>query len=280
MTRGSLLAGSFLLLLAPILTSAQTNPNYPDSLLGFKAQLNGLISARNAQDATAVQTLLGEFAIPNSNEWIAAHFSPDRLTKLQSDYSQSLASIEKGLSSSLDYAAGSPGTIFIVKPEDPPRPPSSSGQEAELPLPNQPVSVEIFGYGLADSAGNITRPRVGSFVYIEGRFRFLGGRYPFWLKDLQELRLHGDVRPAQLISRVNPKYPKGARKKHVEGVVLLHAIIGKDGAPHSVKVISGDPLLTESAIEAVLQWRYSPTLLEGHPVEVDTTISVNFQLNH
>jgi len=66
----------------------------------------------------------------------------------------------------------------------------------------------------------------------------------------------------------------------VEGVVRLHAIIGKDGSVHDIEMVSGDQLLVDAAIKAVRQWRYAPTTFNGQPVEVDTTIDVIFQLNH
>lgn len=66
----------------------------------------------------------------------------------------------------------------------------------------------------------------------------------------------------------------------MEGVVRLHAIIGKDGAIRDLSVVSGDALLTDAAMKAVRQWRYEPTLLNGEPVEVDTIIDVIFSLNH
>jgi TonB family protein len=90
---------------------------------------------------------------------------------------------------------------------------------------------------------------------------------------------HHEVTPAHLISRVTPKYPKEARKQHVEGKVRLHAVIAKDGSIKNLEVISGDPLLVEAALKAVRQWRYSPMLINGRPAEVDTTIDVEFALN-
>ena len=62
-------------------------------------------------------------------------------------------------------------------------------------------------------------------------------------------------------------------------MVRLHAIIGKDGSVMQLEVISGHPLLVDAALNAVRQWVYQPTLLEGKPVEVDTTIDVIFQLS-
>ncbi len=90
---------------------------------------------------------------------------------------------------------------------------------------------------------------------------------------------HHELTSARLIYRVNPEYPKKARKQHVEGTVRLHAIIAKDGSVKNLKVISGDPLLVDAALSAVRQWRYSPNLLDGRPTEVTTTIDVVFALN-
>jgi TonB family protein len=92
-------------------------------------------------------------------------------------------------------------------------------------------------------------------------------------------RQKADVTPAKLITKTEPKYPDEARRKGVSGTVRVHALISKDGSLSHIKVISGDPLLTQAAIDAVQQWRYTPCLLNGTPVEIDTTIDVNFELS-
>jgi protein TonB len=89
----------------------------------------------------------------------------------------------------------------------------------------------------------------------------------------------GQVSAAMLINRVQPVYPPLARQTRISGTVKLHAIIGKDGSVQQLEVMSGHPLLVQSALDAVRQWRYKPTLLNGEPVEVDTTIDVIFSLN-
>ncbi len=83
---------------------------------------------------------------------------------------------------------------------------------------------------------------------------------------------------AKLIVRVQPIYPVLAQQTRTQGDVVLHAIIDKDGRVSELQVISGHPLLVKSAMDAVSQWRYQPTLLNGQPVEVDTTITVTFVL--
>jgi len=90
------------------------------------------------------------------------------------------------------------------------------------------------------------------------------------------VRQGGIVQPAKLLHRVDPTYPPLAAQAHVSGMVRLHANVGKDGSVREVEALSGHPLLLQSAMNAVKQWRYSPALLNGHPVDVDTTIDVEF----
>ena len=96
--------------------------------------------------------------------------------------------------------------------------------------------------------------------------------------DVGRVRIGGSVTAAKLINRVQPIYPALARQTGIQGVVKLHAILGKDGNVQQLQVISGHPLLVQAALDAVRQWIYEPTLLEGKPVEVDTEIDVFFQL--
>jgi TonB family protein len=94
------------------------------------------------------------------------------------------------------------------------------------------------------------------------------------------LRLGGDLEAAKIVSRVQPVYPDAARSAGISGTVILHAVISVEGKPLSLRVMNSqiDPDLARSAVEAVSQWRYTPTLLNGEPIEVDTTITVNYSL--
>lgn len=92
------------------------------------------------------------------------------------------------------------------------------------------------------------------------------------------LRVGGVVQAAKLIRQVTPVYPPLARQARISGVVRLEAIIDRAGAIRSLQVVSGHPLLVPAAVEAVRQWTYRPTLLNGEPVEVLTEIEVHFKL--
>jgi protein TonB len=140
--------------------------------------------------------------------------------------------------------------------------------------------------------------RLFSFAFVDGAFRFIltpklegpvfsgsargnGGKSTQGEKPerVDRLAIGGNVQAARLIHRENPIYPEDARREHLQGTVNLHALIGKDGSIKNLYVLKGYCSLAEASLRSVQKWRYSPTLLEGSPVEVDTQIAVIFQLS-
>jgi TonB family protein len=101
------------------------------------------------------------------------------------------------------------------------------------------------------------------------------------LKPPRRVRVGGNVQATRLIDSVKPEYPEEARSRGIEGTVQLQAVISTSGGLLGLQPVNTlvDPALTKAAIEAVRQWRYEPTLLNGEPVEVVTTITVNFRLS-
>jgi periplasmic protein TonB len=81
-----------------------------------------------------------------------------------------------------------------------------------------------------------------------------------------------------LVRKVQPNYPPLAKQARISGAVVLQAVIGKDGTIQNLKAVSGHPMLIQSALDAVRQWKYKPYYLNGEPVEVDTQVTVNFTL--
>jgi protein TonB len=92
------------------------------------------------------------------------------------------------------------------------------------------------------------------------------------------VRVSQGVTSGLLIRRIQPTYPPLAKQARISGAVVLQAEISKDGSIQNLHVISGHPMLVPSALEAVKQWKYKPYILNGEPVEVETTITVNFTL--
>jgi protein TonB len=96
--------------------------------------------------------------------------------------------------------------------------------------------------------------------------------------NVQRVRVSQGVTQGLLTKKVQPEYPPLARQARIQGSVVLRALISKTGKIENLQVVSGHPMLTASAIQAVKQWQYKPYILNGQPVEVETNVTVNFTL--
>jgi protein TonB len=189
-------------------------------------------------------------------------------------------------------------TTFIVPPPPPPPPPPPAIQRIVKPVvhiikngqmmaptvipkkiemikedptpPDVGVSGGVVGGVPGGSAGGVLGGIIGG---VGG-----GPPPPPPPKAKGPIRVGGNVQQANLLRQVQPIYPPIAKTAHISGTVVLHAIISKDGTIEQLEYISGPPLLMKNAMDAVRQWRYRPTMLNGEPVEVDTTVSVVFTL--
>ncbi|HZU09516.1 MAG TPA: energy transducer TonB [Pseudacidobacterium sp.] len=93
------------------------------------------------------------------------------------------------------------------------------------------------------------------------------------------IRVSSGVAAGQLLTSIQPVYPAIAKEAHISGTVVVQAMIAKDGSIQHVQVISGPPLLRQAALDAIARARYRPFLLNGEPVEIETTINVVFTMN-
>ncbi len=102
---------------------------------------------------------------------------------------------------------------------------------------------------------------------------------PVKVQPPARLQIGGSVLASKILQRPQPAYPELARRARIEGVVTLHGIITREGRIGQLRILSGHPLLVKAAFDAVSQWVYSPTLLNGQPVEVEAPIEVRFSLS-
>jgi len=153
-----------------------------------------------------------------------------------------------------------PAKIHIIHEEEAP-PPSPSGVVGGVPggVPGGQLGGVIGGIiGQTSSLSAVPRPPVST--------------------QPKRIRISQGVTQGSLIHRIEPAYPTLAMRARISGPVVLHAIISKEGEIKELSLVSGHPLLAPAAIEVVRQWRYRPFLLNGEPIEVETTITVTFQL--
>jgi protein TonB len=189
-------------------------------------------------------------------------------------------------------------TLLVAPPPPPPPPPPVAAQvvhvkpqvhlmdAGKLVAPKViPKDIKIIKEEApqmdAGMAGGVPGGVAGGSMggVIGGVIGGMGGAPPPPKPTASRIRQGGSVQAALLINKVQPVYPPLARQTRIAGTVRLHALISKTGSVESLEVISGHPLLVRAAMDAVQQWRYKPTLLNGEPVEVDTTIDVIFSLN-
>ncbi len=97
-------------------------------------------------------------------------------------------------------------------------------------------------------------------------------------KPPRKLRVSQSVMEGNLIHKIEPRYPQMARIAHIQGDVLLTTIIDKQGDVKNLRAVSGHPILIQAALDAVRQWKYKPYLLNGEPVEIETTITIKFHM--
>src|SRR5487761_346171 len=186
-------------------------------------------------------------------------------------------------------------TTFLVAPPPPPPPPPPAVKEIvkpepkfiqqgkllaptvipkkiqmikEQPQPDVGMTGGVLGGVPGGSAGGVLGGIIGGAP----------GGLPAPPKPVERIRVGGQVQAANLIHQVLPVYPQIAKTAHISGTVMLPAIIAKDGTVQELQFISGPPLLMRAAMDAVRQWRYRPTILNTQPVQVETTISVIFNL--
>ena len=93
------------------------------------------------------------------------------------------------------------------------------------------------------------------------------------------IRVASTLQTSKLIRRITPDYPPLAKQARVEGMVMLQVLVDETGNISEINIIRGHPLLVQAAVDAVKEWKYSPTLLNDEPVAVIATVTVNFVLN-
>ena len=185
-------------------------------------------------------------------------------------------------------------TLLIAPPPPPPPPPPPQVvktvikpvarliQSGKLMQPRAiPKEVAVFKEAeLPPDVISNTGTAGGVFGGIPGQGIIGGAALPPPPKAAAPSRIKqgGNVTAASILTQTKPVYPALARQARIQGSVVLHAIIDKDGKVAQLEVVSGHQLLVQAALDAVKQWRYKPTLLNGDPVEVDTTITVTFTM--
>ena len=272
-----------------------TNLEVPNAPAGFDNEYQELFSAWSKKDNGKLDSLLADFAIPNT--WFIQTFGPEKGQELAKLYSDQFDDFKQHVTRSFSMAAAfgmkyvqkkygnAPAQLFIetaldteVQPNPTPKPPPESLQ----PLPPIQRFSSQSRIRVRNEQQNVSS-WMDSYLYIDGRFRFLGrGAYPFW--DAARVRLAdpcakpGEQTGGKLVTRIEPEYPQTAKERKIEGSVTARLTIAADGTVSNVEITGGPPELVDPATKAFQQWHYTPFMNCGKPVEMRSMEHITFSL--
>jgi TonB family protein len=266
-------------------------PSYPDTSQGLEKLLGEMMKLTKVNDKQTLAAYVKSLTLPNPDDWFKSAFG-DEGPRHAAASAQSRSGIEMAIPPTLANLLKEKKTLIVAHRFEGSCDNAATAKEYPLLLQRQ-GRVPLYDARFSDGATEVLWQY---FAYVDGGFRYIGNlsAYPPDLPKKQiappgeqstaeapetRIRVGANVQAARLIHQEVPKYRREAKDARIQGTVIIRAIIAKDGSIREAHVVEGVCVLAEPALDAVRKWRYSPTLLLGEPVEVDTTISVVFTLS-
>jgi TonB family protein len=266
-------------------------PSYPDTPRGLEKLLGEMMKLAKASDNQTLTVYVRSLALPDPDGWFKSVFGDQRGPEYAAASAPSRLGIERAVPSTLATLLKEKKTLIVAHRFEGSCDNFATAKEYPLLLQRE-NQVPLYD---ARFQGSATEMIWQYFAYVDGAFRYVGNvaAYPPALPKKQSaptgtqstadapekrIRVVENVQAARLIHQEVPKYRQEAKDARIQGNVTIHAIIAKNGSIREAYVVEGVCLLAEPALDAVRKWRYTPTLLLGEPVEVDTTITVTFTL--
>lgn len=248
-------------------------PSYPDAPAGLEKLISDMLKMQKDGDAKNLATYIQSLVLPNTDAWFGSVFGDKLGTGMANAYDRTRLNLPLSFPDLLSQIQSKHlkkvhATLFTDSCNQ-----ESTDVEYRL-LVSRTHEQPLYHVRLSSGTQSGI---VGFFAYVDGAFRYISN---FQIPTPPILRVGGNVMAKNLINRVFPEYPMEAKANHASGTVVLHTIVGTDGQVCSLQVVSGPPELVGASLNAVRQWRYAPTTLNGQPVAVDTTISVVFNLGN
>jgi hypothetical protein len=193
---------------------------------------------------------LDSLGVPNADQWFSIHFDPRFKTQLSQDYAKALSTLESHVTWVAENFAKFNDFGLKVQPSEIPEPLADVGFESLLPRPVAGLKIENYRLSSTSSDAKHGPPSwVNSFVYVDGRFRFIGGTYPFWVEGLNGLRGPMSIPPAVIHGRTvqGIAFRKDQKGSGIDAIVQLKISVGRAGKVDHIKVLSGDEAFVQDA---------------------------------
>lgn len=274
---------------------ARTIPSYPNTPAGLESFVKDMMKLEKNGDHQALASYAKSLMLPDAENWFTTVFGEEKGRALVAASDRLRSETELSVPDMLaEMLKQKRDHIQAVLLEDSCKSLTEPEEYSILLLRQRPEVLYDVRFMDRSSVGSIWR----YLAYVDGGFRYVGNfrkgdaqiQQPNLAGSTQSnsvgsppekihvIRVGGNVQAAQLVCQVMPNYPEEARSQRIQGNVILHAIIDKDGTITHLEPISGPPDLIAPSVQAVRRWRYKPTLFNGEPVQVDTTITVVFAL--
>jgi hypothetical protein len=250
--------------IGPLTLNAQNPPGiagktYDHSRSGIEQQFADILAIVQTNDEPAIHKALDELGIPNANSWIAAHFAPDYVAREQEAYKQALPGFQSHVWWVTGNFGNKPGFALKVEESQIARPLSDVGFEGLVPRPKDPVEVENYRFVSTVADPKLGQPSwVNSFIYLDGKFRILGGTFPFWAEGLNATRGPMSL-PAKVIQGRTVQaqaFRNDTKGPGIEAIVHIQIEVGHDGKLKHTKVLSGESAFVSDAKEYLEQAEY------------------------
>lgn len=234
----------------PANTGTQATKTYADSRSGIEEQFADILQVVRTNDEPSIHKALDTLSIPDANGWVAAHFPAASIAQEQQDYQQALGKFQ----SHVWWVTGNFAKYseFALKVEDSQnaKPLSEIGFEGLTPRPKDALKVETYRFISTVNDAKLGNPSwVSSFIYLDGRFRMIGGTYPFWAEELNATRGPMSLPPEVIGGRTvqAAAFRNDTKGPGIDGIVHIKIEVGHDGKVKKMKVLSGDAEFTPDA---------------------------------
>jgi hypothetical protein len=227
----------------------------------LRAQILDTIRNAASTDQQGAKTALDSLGIPDANKWFATHFEPRFASQLFTDYPDALSKFQSHVARVAANFSQFEDFGLMAEALDNPGPLRNVGFESLLPRPLDSFKIENFRLSPTSTDPKHGPPHwVSGFIYASGKFRWVGGTYPFWDEGLSGLRGPMSMQPAVIHGRTvqGIAFHKDQKGPGIDAVVQLKISIARDGRVDHIKVLSGDEPFVEDAKDYVKAENFGP----------------------
>jgi TonB family protein len=259
---------------------------------GLRQQIGDILNAIQAQDKQKELRLIQGFVIPAESKWFTEEFGYGYGGRMTAAYQRAIPEIQEDFAGIYEGNVGRGWTApKLFEHSDPEKEDAAVDHVLECMKNRVSLYTTAFhgdsaGVYLSydkDKNGNLSGgDPSGYFIYIENGFRFVPASIVGVLPREFPVRIKLDLRvmDSKQLNKVKIQYPDAFMKGQASGNVMIHVVVGTDGNIKEAKITEGNPALASAVLEMVKQYRYSPTMLDGDPVEVEFDYPVTFEAFH